>query len=116
MTLGPAIFDCHVLALDIAGLFQTLAEWINNIRSFAGRSAAEEPDYWQRWLLRAHGERPSDCCAAENGDELAPLHSITSSARLSSFGGISRPSALAVLRLITSSNLGGGSPGAWAGL
>ena len=34
-------------------------------------------------------------------------HSITSSARASSDGGISRPSALAVLRLITSSNLVG---------
>ena len=34
-------------------------------------------------------------------------HSITSSARASSDGGTSRPSALAVLRLITSSNLVG---------
>ena len=32
-------------------------------------------------------------------------YSITSSARASSIGGISRPSAFAVLRLITSSNL-----------
>ena len=51
----------------------------------------------------------SGCCArATSGhaavlprrrDELAPFHSITSSARASSVGGISRPSALAVLRL-----------------
>ena len=34
-------------------------------------------------------------------------YSITSSARASSVGGTSRPSALAVLRLITSSNLVG---------
>ena len=34
-------------------------------------------------------------------------HSITSSARASSVGGTSRPSALAVLRLMTSSNLVG---------
>ena len=33
------------------------------------------------------------------------LYSITSSARASSFAGTSRPSAFAVLRLITSSNL-----------
>ena len=45
--------------------------------------------------------------AAEQRDELAPLHSITSSARASSVGGTSRPSALAVLRLMTSSNLVG---------
>src|SRR6185295_10867248 len=38
-------------------------------------------------------------------------HSITSSARASRLGGISRPSAFAVLRLITSANL----TGAWTG-
>jgi hypothetical protein len=40
-----------------------------------------------------------------------PLHSITSSVRARSVDGISRPSALAVLRLITSSNL----VGCWIG-
>ena len=43
-------------------------------------------------------------------------HSITSSASASTLGGISRPSALAVLRLITSSNLVGYSTGSSAGL
>src|SRR5262249_44818610 len=43
----------------------------------------------------------------EPHDELAPPHSITSSARASSEGGTSRPSALAVLRLMTSSYLVG---------
>ena len=38
---------------------------------------------------------------------LASHHSITSSARASSVGGTVRPSALAVLRLITSSNVVG---------
>src|SRR4026209_1093270 len=38
-------------------------------------------------------------------------HSITSSARASSVGGISRPSAFAVLRLITSSYLVGSCTG-----
>src|SRR5438128_8385674 len=45
-----------------------------------------------------------------------PHHSITSSARASSVGGTSRPSALAVLRLITSSNVVGCSTGRSAGL
>ena len=44
------------------------------------------------------------------------IYSMTSSARASSVGGISRPSALAVLRLITSSNLVGCSTGRSAGL
>src|SRR5262249_12077623 len=39
--------------------------------------------------------------AAEQRDELAAFHSITSSARASSVGGPVRPSVLAVFRLIT---------------
>src|SRR5260370_11267029 len=46
----------------------------------------------------------------------AAVHSITSSARASSVGGIVRPSALAVLRLITSSNRVGCSTGGAAAL
>jgi hypothetical protein len=45
--------------------------------------------------------------AAEKPDELAPPHSITSSAVNKSVGGIVSPSALAVLRLITNSYLVG---------
>ena len=66
-------------------------------------------------LLRARGERPRSRRAAEQRDEFAPLHSITSSARASSVGGTSRPSALAVLRLITSSYLVGACTGRSAG-
>src|SRR5262245_40223956 len=55
-------------------------------------------------LLRARRERPRRR-ATEQRDELASFHSITSSARASSVGGISRPRARAVLRLITNSNL-----------
>src|SRR3954470_14411129 len=57
-------------------------------------------------LLRVRGQGP-DCRTAEQRDELAAFHSISSSAVASSFGGISRPSALAVLRFSTSSNLVG---------
>ena len=66
-------------------------------------------------LLRARRERPRSRRAAEQRDELAALHSITSSARASSVGGTSRPSALAVLRLITSSYLVGACTGRSAG-
>src|SRR5262249_5704957 len=54
--------------------------------------------------------------AAEQRDEVAALHSITSSARASTDAGISRPSALAVLRLITRSYLVGACTGRSAGL
>jgi hypothetical protein len=44
--------------------------------------------------VRARRERPSHGRrAAKKGDELAALHSITSSARARSVGGTSRPSA-----------------------
>jgi hypothetical protein len=47
---------------------------------------------------------PDSCSAAKKG-VTRYLYSITSSARASSIGGSVRPSAFAVLRLITSSNL-----------
>jgi hypothetical protein len=78
------------------------------------RFAVEEADHRHR-LLRPRRERPRHCRAAEQRDELASLHSMTSSARARSVGGTSRPSDLAVLRLITSSNVVGSSMGRSAG-
>src|SRR5215469_5887327 len=57
-------------------------------------------------LLRVRGKRPSQR-PAKQWDKLAPPHSITSSARAASEGGTVRLRALAVLRLITNSYLGG---------
>src|SRR5690348_1044872 len=71
----------------------------------AGRPGSEVSDHWHRRLLRARRERPQGCRAAEQRDERAPRHSITSSAMASSPGGKLRPNAFAVLRLITNSNL-----------
>jgi len=59
-----------------------------------------------RGLLRARRERPRRR-AAEQRDERAALHSITSSASESRLSEILMPSAFAVLRLITVSNLVG---------
>src|SRR4051794_4220236 len=67
-------------------------------------------------LLRTCRERPRSRRAAEQRDELAPPHSMTSSARASSEGGTSNPRALAVLRLITNSYLVGCSTGRSEGL
>src|SRR5262249_42889109 len=49
--------------------------------------------------------------AAENCDELAPLHSITSSARASSDGGSVMPRTLAAIRLMITSLF----PAGWTG-
>src|SRR5262249_9647194 len=73
-----------------------------------------EPDGPTR-MLRPRHYRPRRR-AAEQRDEGAPVHSITSSARASSVGGTSRPSVLAVVRLMTRSNLVGCSTGMSAGL
>src|SRR5262249_32424372 len=61
-------------------------------------------------------ERPRSRRAADERDEIAPLHSITSSARARSVGGTSKPSAFAVIRLMTKSNLVGCSTGRSPGL
>ena len=66
-------------------------------------------------LLRARRERPSRR-AADERDELAPVHSITSSARASSMGGTSIPSIRAVSALMTSSNFDDCMTGRSAGL
>src|SRR5262249_30073797 len=84
-----------------------------NIRSPGRRRGRpQKPDGRQlSRLLRARRERPRDSRAAEKRDELAPLHSITSSARASSVGGTPSPSALAVFKFITSSYLVGACTG-----
>jgi hypothetical protein len=63
-----------------------------------------------------HAARRCGGRAAESQHEHAPLHSITSLARATSVDGISTPSALAVLRLMSSSKRVGCSMGRSAGL
>src|SRR5215211_5340798 len=53
----------------------------------------QKPDHRHRRLLGARRQRPRGG-TAENGNELASSHSITSSARASSIGGTSRPEGL----------------------
>ena len=57
--------------------------------------------------LRIHEQREAELAR----DERAPFHSITSSARASSIGGMVSSSAWAVVRLMTRSNLVGCSTG-----
>src|SRR5207245_2754704 len=94
---------------------QALTERGHEVRVCIGGSAAKKPDNRHCRLLRARRERPCRC-TTENRDELPPSHSITSSARASNEGGTVRPSAFAVLKLITSSNLVGCSTARSPGL
>src|SRR6185503_20115171 len=67
--------------------------------------------------LRLCGERHGEEAASERANERSPVyHSMTWSARWSSDGGIVRPRAFAVLRLMTSSKLLGCSTGTSQGL
>src|SRR5258705_7275401 len=69
-----------------------------------------------RWLRRG-GARRGDETEGQARDERPPVHhSITWSARWRSDGGIVRPRAFAVLRLMTSSSLVTCSTGRSAGL
>src|SRR6516165_7881038 len=116
--LCPAVFNRNVLSLNITCFSQATSQRHHEFSRSIRRRASEEPDYWHRRLLRARCERPR-CRAAEKRDELAPLHlrdhSITSSARSRTASGILSPSALAVVRLMTKSNLVGCSTGMSAG-
>src|SRR5262245_3106972 len=106
LSLRPAIFDGNVAALLVAERTQPVAEWRDEIRFKLGGRVAQEtnPGDFRGRLLRARHERPS-CRAAEQRDELATRHSITSSASESRLSEILTPSAFAVFMLITSSNL-----------
>src|SRR5215467_14517685 len=117
LVLGEAVDDCYVLALHIADVFEAQAECAQTVHHRVRRSGVKEPNHGHRRLLRARRKRQC-CCrhAANKRDELAPPHSITSSASCWSLSGTSRPSALAVLRLMTNSNLVGCSTGNSAGL
>jgi hypothetical protein len=70
-----------------------------------GRAAREETDSGGfRWLLSLGGARRGEQAAGERAEERSPAdHWMISSARPSSDGGIVKPKALAVLRLMTSS-------------
>src|SRR5262249_40302393 len=112
----PAVLYTDILAFAVTLRGQTFAPCSNHVCRILRRPGVEKRDYRHRWLLCARRDRPCGCRATEQGDELAALHSITSSARNRNDSGIIRPSALAVLRLTTRSNLTGCSTGRSAGL
>src|SRR6266508_3012965 len=115
---GKPNVDVDIAALRPSVLFERLAKCLYACLQFRiGLSAAHQYTNSPHTpvLLRAPRERPGCRRDAEQRDELAALHSITSSARASKVGGTVRPSALAVTRLTTRSNLIGCSTGRSAG-
>src|SRR5262249_31495292 len=111
VTIGPAILDQCIAALDITGLAQALPEGGDRTGILGGRCTVEESDHRDPRLLRPRRKRPRRR-AAEERDELAPQnHSITSSARSRIDGGMARPSAVAALRFTSISNSVGSCTG-----
>src|SRR5262249_25169317 len=108
LSLRPTIFDRDGATFDPAEFSKPLHERGSPWARDRSGGRAQDSDGRQLWRLRARRERPRRR-AAEQPDELAPLHrcnhSITSSALACNVSGTVRPSALAVLRLITSANL-----------
>src|SRR5215472_11344492 len=102
--LRPAIFDGQVAAFDIAGFAQPFVERAQTARNNRiGPFGTENPDHRHRALLRPRRARPRCGSGADERDELAPPHSITSSARPDRGRGTVMPSALAVFKLMISS-------------
>src|SRR5215468_1578353 len=121
MAVGIASLDHEVTALNKADIGKSLP---HTSQCLSIRTFRSDPKIANAYPLirlgkrhaKRRGLRPCRCCAAEQRDEVAPLHSITSSARASSVGGTSRPSAFAAWRLMTSSNLLDCTTGRSAGL
>src|SRR5262249_54641015 len=113
--LRPAILDHDRAPLDPAEFAQPLHKGGGPWAPSRRYGSPQVPDCRQLCgLLRARRERPRRC-AAKQRDELAPLHSITSSAATSSLSGTVMPSIRAVWWLMTSSNLVDCSTGNSAG-
>src|SRR5262249_12624151 len=119
---GPANFYPNILPVHPSELLKSLPEYrhvglILRVALGSRHQDAEAPHPVS--VVRARRERRRGCRAAEQRDELAALHlrghSMTSSASESTVVGMSRPSALAVLRLTTSSYLVGACTGSSAG-
>src|SRR6516162_975704 len=113
-SLRPAIFDREIAAVDPAEIAHSLHEGGGPLALRRRATRSEQSDSRHLRLLCARRERPRSR-AAEQRDELAALHSITSSASVIKVFGIVMSSALAVLRLTTSSNLVGCTTGKSAG-
>src|SRR5262249_2683821 len=110
-----AIVDIQIATLRVAQAAQAIDEGGVVLLQTQRKERDARTGVGRAGLRRARRERPRRR-AAEQREEFAPaVHSITSSARASTVAGMSKPSALAALRLMTSSNLTGCITGKSAG-
>src|SRR5262249_31333432 len=99
-----AIVDIHVATLRVAQAAQAIDEGGVVLLQTQRKERDARTGVARAGVLRTRRERPRSR-AAKQRDKLAALHSITSSASNCIELGTSIPSALAVCRLMTNSNL-----------
>src|SRR5262249_1756400 len=104
-----------VASFQIAEIAQAGSKPRNVARRRCGGEGRENADE-RADLLRPRRQRPCGRRAAEQRDEIATAHSITSSARRMNDSGIVSPAAFAVFKLMLRSNLTGSSTGSSASL
>jgi len=73
LIVSPAVFDRHVLALDVAGVLQALTKSAQTIGEPIRRCGVEKSDHRHRCLLRPCRDRPRRRRPAEQRDEVAAL-------------------------------------------
>jgi hypothetical protein len=70
----PSDIRSHVAAVHITVFVQPFEKTRQrSLINSVGRSGADKPDDWHRWLLRSRREGPSQR-AAKSRNELAPFH------------------------------------------
>ena len=74
LILSPTVYDCYVLAFDVAGFLQTLSKSTQPGRHHLGRSGIQKPDNGQRELLCVRRQRPPNGCATDKGYEVSAPH------------------------------------------
>src|SRR5262245_21216052 len=117
----PAVASISAVTVEDASAYQPLYAVRRGNAAGTRKLQVKSAGTWRgRSIARFTSKRDHyvgrGCCADKKRTELPPPHSITSSARASSVGGIVMPSAFAVLRLMTSSNFIGCSTGSSPGL
>src|SRR5262249_55436990 len=117
VTATPSDFKLHIAIFGPTQLMQQLYEHRETslLGCRFGRTHEHADPSHPVGLLRPRRERPCSRRAAEQRDEPAPVHSITSLACASRLGGTLIPIAFAVDRLMTSSNWVGCTTGMSAG-
>src|SRR5215468_9739293 len=106
LPFGRSQLECDVLSFDVAQLAKPFAKRGERQLTPRSRQEPDSPEFAR--FLRLDCDRYREHAPTHQGDERSPVHHwMISSARTRTDCGIVSPSVLAVLRLITNSNVVG---------